>query len=239
MGLFSIFSRHPRPQEHDEIKTIVEQLKQWELKHFPGSRNVQTYKQELRPLYYETYRTDSGESISLKQYRIPAARNLTFPGDAFKTPAVTLPGIMKNIAVSINGTPLTELICEYRKAIARELGRYYDNCAKQKQLNESFQADALFQDIGAIFCAKLKMLYNELFFCRFDNFNSKAYFMETQDKITAILNELSKLNSYCAEYMYALTSTAYDATSADLDGIRIKVEAMSEVAEKYTSENCT
>ena len=150
-----------------------------------------------------------------------------------------IPDILKNIAETISGAQLTELLCEYRKAIARELHRFYDNCAKQKQLNASFQADTLFQDIETIFCAKLKMLHNELFFCRFDNFNSKDYFMETQDKITAILNELSKLNSYCAEYMYALTSTEYDATSADLDGIRIKVEAMSEVAETYTAENCT
>ena len=239
MGLFSAFFRHSEPKKQNEIEKVVEQLKQWELKHFPSSRNVQTYKEKLQPSYYETYRTDSGESISLKQYRIPIAQHLAFPGNNFKSPAAMILGILKNTAEYLNGKPLTELICEYRKAIVRELNRYYDNCAKQKQLHLSFQTDTLFQDIEAIFCAKLKMLHNELFFCRFDNFNTEAYCIEKRDKITAILIELSKLNSYFSEYMYALTSTEYDATAADLDGIRIKVEAMSEVAEKYMAENCT
>lgn len=83
-----------------------------------------------------------------------------------------------------------------------------------------------------MFQAKLKILYNELLFCNFENLGNVKYFQEIHSKLLSLCNDMKILNMAFANYTYALSRMEYENNKQDLKRIRISVEAISEDAEQ-------
>ena len=82
----------------------------------------------------------------------------------------------------------------------------------------------------------LKVLYNELLFCKFENLGNEKYFTKMQKKLLSLCNDMKTLNTAFTDYMYALSRIEYEDNKQDMERIRISVEAMSEVAEECANE---
>ncbi len=141
----------------------------------------------------------------------------------------TVPEKLKEVIRFLGRKSLPEFISEYHTNISNEIKTYRANCAKLKNLSNHLQKDSLFDEMKHIFSEKLKMLYNELLFCKFDKLNDTDYFRKIYEKLIALYDDIKNINNYFADYMYALTNTEYENTSCAIERTRISVEAMSEV----------
>lgn len=71
---------------------------------------------------------------------------------------------------------LPYFIAEYRNNVATEVKKFKANCIKLGKLSDELKKDSLFSEIERLFQAKLKVLYNELLFCKFENLGKADYF---------------------------------------------------------------
>ena len=97
--------------------------------------------------------------------------------------------------------------------------------------------DSLFFDIDHVFQVKVRSLYHELLFCKFENLGNAAYFQSVQSRLVAICKDMSDLNTNFLDYMYALTNTEREDTSQDLELIRMQVQAMAELTQKQIQDS--
>lgn len=133
---------------------------------------------------------------------------------------------------------LPSLIAKYHNDVSQEIHKFKENLIKLDKLSENVKRDSLFEEIDHIFNSKLKILYNELLFCKFENLGNAEYFNKIYKRFMSVYQDMKSLNTDFSDYMYALTNTEYENTKQDLEIIRIRVEAMSEVAEQYVDESC-
>ena len=218
----ALFSELFKPKVGNESKKTIELLHQWHRSHFPD--NGYCYNGMVR---YQNYRTESGEKIQLSQIRVPIVQS-SQPKNFFEK--------IKTIAEKIDRPYLPNLLADYHDKVHQEISRFQAHLKKLNCLSANIKNDSLFRDIDHIFNSKLKILYNELLFCKFQNLGNKEYFDKMNGKFLAIDRDLKSLNTDFSNYMYALTNTEYENTKIDLAIIRTRVEAMSKVTGQYADE---
>ena len=224
MGLFSnIFKLKTKDIKiGDETRKTITLLSKWHNSHFKGNRYSHNKSSN-----YQNYITDGGEKIPLSQIRIPILQQ--------KMPK-TVFGKIKAIAKYLDEPYLPYFISDYHDKVHKEICRFQDNLKKLENLSANKKEDPLIEEIDHIFNSKLKTLYNELIFCKFEKLGNAEYFNKVNKRLTTVYQDMQSLNTDFADYMYALTNTEYENTKQDLELIRIRVEAMSEVSEQYADE---
>lgn len=213
----------------NEAESTINLLKRWEQEHFPYSGyGYSSYnKPKVDISKYTVYRSETGEEIQLSGISLP------------QTETLNVKRIVKAIVdwwENDKSSTLPYFITKYRNDVATEIQRFRANCTKLDKLKEELKQDYLFSEIEHLFQEKLKVLYNELLFCKFENLGNEKYFTKIQKKLLSLCNDMKTLNTAFADYMYALSRIEYEDNKQDLERIRISVEAMSEVAERYVNE---
>ena len=210
MGLFSGFFKQKiiNTKIGDESKKTIELLRSWHNSHFTG--NGYCYN---KVAHYQNY-------LPMLQQKMPK----------------TVFGKIKAIAKYLDEPYLPYYISDYHDKIHKEICRFQDDLKKFENLSASIKEDSLFDEIDHIFNSKLKILYNELVFCKYDKLGNTEYFNKMNKRLTVVYQDIQSLNTDFADYMYALTNTEYENTKQDLELIRIRVEAMSEVSEQYADK---
>lgn len=227
MGLFSNLFK----QKVDaKSKSTIEALTKWEQEHFPysGYSYSSCAGTKINISRYTVYKSETGEKIQLSDITLP------------QTKTSNVKRIVKAVVdwwENDKSSTLPYFIAEYRNNIATEVKKFRANCIKLGKLSNELKNDSLFSEIERLFQAKLKVLYNELLFCKFENLRKAAYFQTIHSKLLSLCNDMKTLNTALADYMYALSKTEYENNKQDLERIRITVEAMSDVAEQYAEES--
>lgn len=226
----SFFSNLFKPKSISETESIISLLKRWEQEHFPYSSYTYTSytRTKINISKYTVYKSETGEKVQLSDIALP------------QTEKSNVKRILKAVVdwwENDKSSTLPYFIAEYRNNVATELQRFRSNCMKLGKLSDELKKDSLFSEIECLFQAKLKVLYNELLFCKFENLGKADYFQTIHSKLLSLCNDMKTLNTAFADYMYALSRTEYENNKQDLERIRITVEAMSEVAEQYAEES--
>lgn len=131
---------------------------------------------------------------------------------------------------------LPALITQYRSDVNKEIQAFRSNIKKLEKLSRELKNDSFFEETDRLFCNKLKVLYNELMFCKFERLGEPDYFYEIYAKLTSLFNDLKSLNTYFSDYMYALSRLGYEDNKSDLERIKISVKAMSEAVDTIKSD---
>lgn len=223
----SFFSNLFKPKSVSKTESVINLLKHWEQEHFPYSGySYSSYTgTKINISRYTVYKSETGEKVQLSDIALP------------QTEKSNVKRIVKAVVdwwENDKSSTLPYFIAEYRSNVATEIQRFRANCVKLDRLSDELKKDSLFPEIERLFQAKLKVLYNELLFCKFENLGNVKYFQTIYSKLLSICNDMKTLNTAFADYMYALSRTEYENNKQDLERIRISVEAMSEVAEQYT-----
>ncbi len=224
-----IFSKFLKPKSFSKTKSIINLLKRWEQEHFPYSNySYSSYTgTKINISRYTVYKSETGEKVQLSDIALP------------QTETSNVKRILKAVVdwwENDKSSTLPYFIAEYRNNVATELQRFRANCIKLDKLSDELKKDSLFFEIERLFQVKLKVLHNELLFCKFENLGKADYFQTIHSKLLSLCNDMKTLNTDFADYMYALSRTEYENNKQDLERIRISVEAMSEIAEQYTNE---
>lgn len=225
-----IFSCFFNPKISNEIKVIIEKLTKWEQEHFPYSGYSYTsyIGTKINISRYTIYKSETGEKVQLSDITLPQME---------KSNVKRILKIVVNLLDTEPNSTLPYFIAEYRNNVATEIQGFKANCIKLDKLSDELKKDSLFSEIERLFQAKLKVLYNELLFCKFENLRKAAYFQTIHSRLLSLYNDMKTLNTAFADYMYALSRTEYENNKQDLERIRISVETMSEVAEQYAEES--
>lgn len=234
MGLISkIFKQNQehekKPSVGDAAKATIEILKKWEDAHFPNTNNPSdTQIPDVNR--YRSYRKETGETVSLAQIRLPLPQP-----ERPKYISVLLK--LKEFLLPDTESMLPALIVKKRKELVQEINRFRENLIKLEQLGGNLKEDSLFAEIERVFNTKLRVLHNELFFCKFENLGDAEYFYTITNRLQPLFEDMNELNTSFTDYMYALKNTEYENTKQDLETIRLKVMSMSEVAEMHMEES--
>ncbi len=207
MGLFSRLFQ-PKPTPEPQKPDIIELLAQWEKIHFPKQG-------------YTYYYTEQGEEIDLGKFWLSVKR----------LKSSTVLGTMKNVMKFLDKPLVSDFIAEYRDGIYKEINRYRETMEKKNRLAENWKEDFFFEQVSHVFETKLKILYNELQFCAFDQLGNAGYFDKMCERFLPLHQDIKTLNDAFSKYLYALTRTAYEDTRTDLEQIRAYVEGMSEAVQ--------
>lgn len=226
----SFFSNLFKPKPANETESTISLLKRWEQEHFPYSGYSYTSYTgtKINISRYTVYKSETGEKVQLSDITLPQTE---------KSNVKRILKIVVNLLETDPKSTLPYFIAEYRNNVATEVQRFKSNCIKLDKLSNELKKDSLFSEIDRLFQAKLKVLYNELLFCKFENLGKADYFQTIHSKLLSLCNDMETLNTAFADYMYALSRTEYENNKHDLERIRITVEAMSEVAEQYAEES--
>lgn len=222
----SLFSNLFKPKSISKTESVINLLKRWEQEHFPYSNySYSSYTgTKINISRYTVYKSETGEKVQLSDIALP------------QTEKSNVKRILKAIVdwwENDKSSTLPYFIAEYRNNVATEVQRFRANCIKLDKLSDELKKDILFSEIERLFQAKLKVLYNELLFCKFENLGKADYFQTIHSKLLSLCNDMKTVNTAFADYMYALSRTEYENNKQDLEQIRISVEAMSEVVEQY------
>lgn len=206
MGLFSKFFK---PKIGAETIKTIETIKRWERCHFPCLNDSNKNNR------YSIYLTDSREKISLSNIRIPKPS---------QSEQKNIFDIVKDIADFFYKDRLPLFIAEYREKFRREIVNFTDNLSKLKHLDKDFRKDPIFTKIDYIFNMKLKVLYNELVFCKFDKLREPDYFSEVNEKFSAVYKDIQSLNNDFSECMYAMSCLEYADVRYHIESVNMRVE---------------
>ncbi len=221
MGLFSkLFKQHVG----DESEQTMELLSKWERNHFRSCSSSHTNGAEC----YSTFCRDTGETVSLAGIYLQEKGKKSSKG---------LLGVIKEFVDPAPKKSIPSVIAEYRNNIYNEIQRFKNNVLKYEKLSAEIKADGFFLEIDHIFNVKLKILYNEMLFCKFENLGELSYFEKTRNKVRSVYKDLQAINTAFYDYMYASTRIEYENTSHDLEIIKTKVKAMHETAETTAYTN--
>ncbi|MGN0620747.1 MAG: hypothetical protein ACI4I9_02665 [Porcipelethomonas sp.] len=217
-----LFSKFFKPTIGSRSLESIKQLSKWHISHF-FSNGYSVNK----AANFQIYRTDSGERLNLAQIKTPLQKISDSKGFL---------GKIKAIAENIDRPYLPVVLSEYHDKIKTETDRFKGNLKKLECLSSIVKEDTLFDEIDHIFDSKLRILHNELLFCKFENLGNEEYFLKISRRLSSLIADMNSLNTDFADYMYALTNAQYENIKTDLDNIRIRVEAMSEVTSQYADE---
>lgn len=226
----NLFLKFQKNKYGAETKIVIKLLSKWEQEHFPyTSYSYSLYTgTKINISRYTIYKSETGEKVQLSDIALPQAE---------KSNAKRIFKMVVNLLEIDQKSTLPYFIAEYRNNVATEVQRYRANYIKLGKLSDELKRDSLFLEIERLFQAKLKVLYNELLFCKFENLRNVDYFQTIHNKLLSLCNDMKTLNTAFADYMYALSRTEYENNKQDLERIRITVDAMSEVVEQYTKES--
>ena len=188
-----------------------------------GSETEKAIKQisewKLRRLSYDcdTFYPESGEWVELERIPVPERKHLS---------------VLRRTQESHYGkTMIAEQAKQIYENIKKEIQNFQSGVQKFKMMNTEIKKDSLFAEIDHLFATRIKMLYNELLFCRFADLGEQTYYNRIVTIIDNIYNDMQTLNTSFMDYMYALSRTEYENNRQDLEKIRITVEAMSQAAQ--------
>lgn len=214
MGLFSKFFKQKTGAE--TLKTI-EIIKHWERCHFPYLNDSNKNNR------YSVYLTDSREKITLSNIRIPKPS---------QPEQKNIFDIVKDIADFFCKDRLSLFIAGYRENFRKEIVNFTDNLSKLKHLDKDFRKDPIFNKIDYIFNLKLKILYNELIFCKFDKLGELDYFSEVNKKFSAVYKDIQSLNNDFSECMYAMSCLEYADVRYHIESINMRVEMITQTTKE-------
>jgi len=226
MKPLSFFKR----EKGSEADAIIKKISKWEQEHFPNAGYMYDIKTGNRftNSRYTTFKNDSGSTVDLSSISLMFTENQERKG------------IFKLIKALANPQPkpsLPALIAQYRSDVSKQIQTYRANVKKLDNLDGNLKRDSFFEEIDRLFCNKLKMLYNELVFCKFDALGKPNYFYEMHGKLTSLCKDMQSLNTYFSDYMYALSRLEYEDNKQDLERIQISVKAMSDAVDAVKSDS--
>ena len=213
-----------------EAEAAINKLTKWEQEHFAstGYRYDRQTEKSIITFRYTTYKNDAGSAVDLSRIPLPFAESQEKRG------------IASRLKDWVNPQPkpsLPALIAQYRSDVSKEIQTYRANVKKFDNLDGTLKKDSFFEEIDRLFCNKLKMLYNELVFCKFDALGEPNYFYEMHGKLTSLCKGMQSLNTYFSDYMYALSRLEYEDNKQDLERIQISVKAMSDAVDAIKSDS--
>ncbi|MCM1314391.1 MAG: hypothetical protein NC244_03365 [Alistipes senegalensis] len=214
------FSRFFKKKIGTETKEIIMILKEWEKRHFPNLNN------NNKSIRYNIYRTDSGEKIQLSDIRI---------SELNKSEEKNIIDICRDIMGFFglsDKNRLTGFISSYREKFRTEIVTFMDNISKMKHLSKDFRKDPIFNKIDYIFNLKLKILHNELVFCKFHRMNDIKYFTDINERLAVIYRDLQNLNNDFSECMYVMSSLEYANVTYHLESINMRVDILIQTAKE-------
>ncbi|MDD6375118.1 MAG: hypothetical protein PUG07_04910 [Ruminococcus sp.] len=165
----------------------------------------------------------------MKKMKVPAA--------SYQSQMEFIFSKIKTITSGIDPNEVACWIFDYRTQISNEIQRFLENLQKLENLNKTLREDSLFFDIDHVFQVKVRNLYHELLFCKFENLGNAAYFQSVQSHLIAIRKDMNDLNTNFLDYMHALTNTEQEDTTQDLELIRMQVQAMAELTQKQIQDS--
>ena len=197
----------------DDTRAEIQKLSSWERVHFSNQ--------------YTVYKDESGKKIDLNLVTIPSAE---------KNKSRGLKGFFKNRTSSKNKPAISVLIPKLRNEFGTEVKNYRSNLFKLRKIDRELRRDPVFDKINHLFCSRLKVLYNELLFCQFENLSDIDYFTQFNDKLSIVLKDLKTLNTQFSDYMYLLSRIKYEDNKQELAQIKICVEAMSDAVNQSKTD---
>ena len=218
----SLFSKLFKSHVGDECKKTIELLLKWEKTHFKLSStryNASSGLQYNGVGCYSTYRSETGETISLSGMVVHQEKQDKSKGFFDK---------MKEIIDPAPKLTVPSVIAEHRKEIYAEIQQFKNNVMKYEKLSEEIKSDSFFTELDHIFNSKLKFLYNELLFCKFEKLGEKSYLERMRNKVKLVCRDMKMINTAFFDYMYALTNIQYENNAQDLESIKIRVNSMKE-----------
>lgn len=218
----SLFSKLFKSHVGDESKATIELLSKWEKTHFQlyNTRySSSSGTNDNGSSCYITYRRDTGETISLSGMVVHQEKQ-DKPKGFF--------GKMKEIIDPAPRLTVPSVIAEHRKEIYAEIQQFKNNVMKYEKLSEEIKSDSFFTELDHIFNSKLKFLYNELLFCKFEKLGEKSYLERMRNKVKSVCRDMKTINTAFFDYMYALTNIQYENNAQDLESIKIRVNSMKE-----------
>lgn len=212
------FSRFFKKKIGAETKKTINVLKEWEKRHFPG---INDSNKNVR---YNIYITDSGEKIQLSNMRIPEQK---------RTEEKTIMSICMDVADFLGFSDkkrLTGFIARYHEKFRSEIVTFADNLSKIQHLSKECRKDPIFSKIDYIFNLKLKILHNELVFCKFQQMSDIGYFNEINERLDVIYRDMQSLNNDFSECMYAMSSLEYADINYHIESVNMRVDMLLETA---------
>ncbi|MDE6502388.1 MAG: hypothetical protein K2L10_09925 [Ruminococcus sp.] len=218
MGFFSKFFKQ---KIGTETRKTIQKIKLWEQKHFP---HLNDSNKNLR---YSVYLTDSKKRISLSAIRIPKPK---------QSEQKNIIDMFRDVVDFFSKDRLTVFIAEYLEKFHNEMTTFMDNLSKLRLLSKDCQKDPIFNKIDYIFNLKLKILYNELIFCKFHKLNNLEYFMEINERLAVIYSDMQNLNNDFSECMYAMSSLEYADVQYYLESINMRVEMLTQTTKEILNK---
>ncbi|MDE6833847.1 MAG: hypothetical protein K2J39_06360 [Ruminococcus sp.] len=214
------FSRFFKAKTGTETKKTITLLKKWERRHFPELYNSN------KNIRYNVYITDSGERIRLYEIKIP---ELNKPAE--KNIMDYCKDIMDFLGFS-DKKRLTSFIAGYREKFRTEIMTFTENLSKMENLSKDLRKDPIFSKIDYIFNLKLKILLNELVFCKFRKMNDIKYFTDINERLSAVYRDLQSLNNDFSECMYVMSSLEYADVTYHIESINMRVDILLKTADE-------
>lgn len=215
MGLFSkLFKSHVG----DESKKTIELLSKWEKTHFQ-SYGKRYNPSESKQYNYSTYRRDTGETISLSGMVVQQGEQGKPKGFFCK---------MIEFINPASKLTVPSVTTKHRKEIYAEIHQFKNNVMKHEKLSAEIKSDSFFFELDHVFNSKLKFLYNELLFCKFEKLGEKSNLEKLRNKVKTVCGDMKTINTAFFDYMYALTNILYENNAQDLESIKIRVQSMNE-----------
>jgi hypothetical protein len=213
-----------------EAEAIIKKISKWEQEHFSNAGYMYDIKtgNRLTNSRYTTFKNDYGSTVDLSSISLMFTENPERKGIFNR---------LKNLTNPQPKPSLPALIAQYRSDVSKEIQTYRANVKKFDNLDGTLKRDSFFEEIDRLFCNKLKMLYNELVFCKFDALGEPNYFYEMHGKLTSLCKDIQSLNTYFSDYMYALSRLEYENNKQDLERIQISVKAMSDAVDAIKSDS--
>jgi hypothetical protein len=213
-----------------EAEAIIKKISKWEQEHFSDAGYMYDIKtgNRLTNSRYTKFKNDSGSTVDLSSISLMFTENPERKGIFNR---------LKNLTNPQPKPSLPALIAQYRSDVSKEIQTYRANVKKLDNLDGTLKRDSFFEEIDRLFRNKLKVLYNELVFCKFDALGEPNYFYKIHGKLTSLCKDMQSLNTYFSEYMYALSRLEYEDNKQDLERIQISVKAMSDAVDAVKSDS--
>ena len=109
---------------------------------------------------------------------------------------------------------------------------FTENLSKMQNLSKDVRKDPVFHKIDYIFNLKLKILHNELVFCKFRKMNDIQYFTDFNERLSAIYRDLQSLNNDFSECMYVMSSLEYADVRYHIESISMRVNVLLQTADE-------
>ena len=101
-----------------------------------------------------------------------------------------------------------------------------------QHLSRESRKDPVFDKIDYIFNLKLKILLNELIFCKFRKMNDIKYFTDINERLSVIYRDLQSLNNDFSECMYVMSGLEYADVRYHIESINMRVDILLQTADE-------